>query len=91
MEFEKKLHERFAKYVQRLLYNYGEGGAIRSVERDGLKLVHGQFLFSASLNDFLLMSYKPGTDTIFTASDRKLREAMRAMEAMFVLEDLANL
>lgn len=92
VKFEKKLHERFINQINRLLYNHGTGGLQeRTLDRDGLFVRHTPSTFSAALKNVLLFHYTPRSGVTYWAADQKIRYAMRRIDEIFVLDELADI
>lgn len=89
---DKKLHSKFLDRVNRMLWVYGEGhGLAKILKREGLVISHTESLFRVRVEDENVFMYVRDQDRTAWASDRKVRDALKKIDAIFVLEDLARL
>ena len=93
-----RLQQRFLDKVNRTLFRYGEarGRSSMTLKRDGLIILHTDEFFTVELDNDQLFHFTrasaPGANDGFSwASDRKLREGMKRIDNMFILDDLASL
>lgn len=88
VKIENKEHSRFIKKIARLLYKYGQNKT-RQVKRDGFVAYHNETRFYVELDGIVLASiYHRGEQS--WAARAALRKASKKIDAMFVLDDLAD-
>lgn len=87
------LRQKFVDKISRLLYHYGEfKGGWQRLERDDLLILHNNGMMSVDLGGLPVMNHSTdGHRRTTWCSDEDLKMAMDKIDAMFVLDDLANL
>jgi len=92
------LQKRFLDKVNRTLFRYGKarGRSSMTLKREGLLIIHTDEYFMVMVNEQELFHYtkanaQSANDGLHWASEKKLREGMRRIDNMFILDDLANL
>ena len=86
-----RLQERFLAQVGRLLYKFGTTDRQMTLNRDGLHIIHSDSILSVELDEEDILAYSSHHKSARWASPQRLRKAMKQMEAMFLLDELASI